>query len=284
MKILSRGMSLVSVMVAASIMLILISVLSRSMGTMFKATKSVEKMQDLEVLRLGLAQSIGCRETLGVPVNGTAAMCSSLADEKSQTEAGKYQLRNTKGENISTVGGWYFRVSCKKNDLGFNSLYIEVKNSKPDPLTNVVYNYRDLYNGASNLCVGFLDPVNPCKGTDIIMGYAGATPVCGKPGGFGNITLGQKIAAGGNYQIRPYVSPGVNTTSLTGPYCRTPNPKTGSCSCPAGYIPFYISEWAASYYSFNGVYCDGTPSNGYSSNNPPQGGCGYVSFLCLPNE
>jgi|GEM_PF-4010300 len=247
----SSGFGLVEILVAAFILVVVGAAATRLIGTQSKASRSIARVGDMEVVKQSILANLDCPKTVESTM-GTAAVCKS-----------SYVLKRADGTAFpNPIGEWNYRASCKTDVI-----VIEVKNKKPDPQLGT-HEWRTLFDASASLCrPSFL--TNPCSGDDTVIGMAGPIAVCGKA-----------VANGGVYHTR-----------CDGGTCRGGNPKAGGkCACPKGYHPMQTGGFCAGSQNsgyiprepWSGFYCDVPP--GHPKNQPykPPGGCGYLAWACVP--
>ncbi len=152
---LSRGMSLITVLVAVAVLSIVSVMFSKLLKTGVGGAAHVGNSMDLESIKMSLLQQFDCRASLGVlPSTTLPISCASFSS---------VPIKRSNGTDIFSgpAAGWTMAATCTGNEVIFSAT-----RTGNDPLTNQPYatssNATDVFRGASEFCRQYFDPSPTC--------------------------------------------------------------------------------------------------------------------------
>ncbi len=190
------GFTILEAVIGLGIASVIIAFVSKSIGTQFRATSSVSRLTDLDMVKLTIMNSVNCQRTLNAPPPPDIQVaCSSSS----------YTLRRADGSEIpNPIGIWELSAKCVDNVLD-----IQVRPNTPDPLIKEAsMKWRPLFpRGTSELCRSYFVK-NPCPNDEVAIGTAGGIPVCGpRPIETKSITVRSQSAGTNTGMVRVECNP-----------------------------------------------------------------------------
>jgi hypothetical protein len=199
-----RGMGLSDLMVIIFGLTLATLAVQKISKSNLQSTSSLARLQDLEMLKITVQDSLNCERTVGL----TAQPSSPVPCR------GPYVLRRADGRDLIPAGSsWLASARCV-NDV----LVISVESKEPDPLLKKKVTRSDLFEGASVLCNRIFTSASLCERNEKLRGYLNGAPLCSQ------VTVG---ATAGFYWTK-------TDHNTDGPRCIIANEYSKTCSCPLG--------------------------------------------------
>ncbi len=221
-----KGFSAIGILFVISLALGTLFATTQYLGSNFKAADSMRRASELDSIRLAIADSLSCEQTLGLgPAPSLPVAC-----------AGPYTLRRRDGKPLfSSIKAWNLSASCMNNRLKVMAVTTE-----RDPMLKRKVTVNDIFDEDRPLCRTFFTSA-PCPSGKVLAGSASGIPFCVDA----NDSLN---TSAGFYWTK-------TNGSTDGQWCLVANQFTLSCSCPEGTREVYSTGTSLYRQWTRTVYC-----------------------------